>query len=947
MRSFLKTTTSFAALTIMAMSVSHPAAAQDASATAVEAVVVTGSKIARKDADSVGPLTTLTTKDIESTASSSIGDILQKLPDAGVSYNSNGSQGTSFGASSISLRYLANTDGDADRTLVLVDGHRWVDATGARGIRDYVDLNTIPIGIIGSVEVLQDGASAIYGADAIAGVVNIHTRQGEDGLTLNAKYGNSEHGGGQEYAGYANWGAQLPHGSIFLSASYVKDLPILTRDRALTQTSLTAGLANLSTAPASPRGVYVLPGFSTAAAPITQNVGITTATGPASYHAATLPGDYFDSDAQGVDATGGQERYGFYGRIVQQLTDNINMTVDALWNRRVSSQILSPTSLSIGGTGGTFKGFAIPANQQYNPFGTAFTAAQAWSIGIFTNAVGNRGQFEDVDNYRFSVGFDGTLGVLSREFNWSLFGSFSRDDMRYRGTNNIDLEHVALGIGSPTTCAATAGCVPINIFGQMDATQANYIRANQFETNSTQLFDLALDVNGKIVDLPAGPLAVAFGAEVRRNTGSDQPDTYANTLSTGTGILPLPATTATTTAPTRTPTSNGSNNVREAFIEVNIPLLTDMPLAKSLELDAAGRYSDYDSVGGAATSKVGLGWRPIEDLLLRATWSQGFRAPSLIELYSGSRQTNLAGANTDPCNGGAAAHPGLPGCAGIPSTYNQNLYNSGLLPETVSGNTKVQPETAETLSYGFAYKPNWLDGFSLTSDFYRVNIYNAISQPAVTTALQLCAVSGGSYCSIVSRDPNSGQVLNFLSSYQNLNKIRTSGIDSTARYGFDTEIGHWDAVLNTTFLDYFTTYAPNPAGGAPIVTQAAGTSTAGTTPATARSTYPHWKGAASLGWSEDVWSVTWRGRYIGSTKDSAAPVLPATPVKNGEVSEIYYNDLQASYTLDSQNMMFTAGINNLFDVMPPASYANAPINFDIYTYDVTGRYFFVSVNKKF
>ncbi len=912
-----------------------------------ETVTVTGSRIARKDADTVGPLTTLTSRDIENTASSSIGDILQKLPDAGVSYNSNGTQGTSYGGSSVSLRYLANTDGDADRTLVLVDGHRWVDGTGARGIRDFVDLNTIPIGLIGSVEVLQDGASAIYGADAIAGVVNIHTRQDVDGLSTSLKYGESQRGDGEEMAGYVNWGAPLDHGSIFLSASYVKDDPVYTGDRPLSSLSLTGGLNNLSTPGSSPRGLYVLPGFSTAAKPITQNVGAATPTGPADYHIATLPQDYYNQESQGLYDVGPSERYGLYGRIVDQITKDVTFTVDALWNRRQSSQLFSPTNLSIGGTGGTEKGFAIAANQAYNPFGVGFAANQPWNIQIFTPQVGNRDNLQNDTNYRFSAGFNGALDVLERKWNWNLFGSYARNDMQFQALNNIDLEHLSLALGSPSACAAVAGCVPVNIFGQMTPQQASYIRANARETNSTQLYDLTLDVNGNVLDLPGGPLGVAFGAEYRRNVGEDDPDTYINTLSTGTGNLPLPPSTPTTTGTARTPTADGSINVEEAYFEVNAPLIANQPLIQSLEVDAAVRYSNYDSVGDHVTSKVGVGWRPVDDLLLRGTFSQGFRAPSLIELYTGSRQTNLAGSNTDPCNGGAAAHPGLPGCAGIPATYNQNLYNSGTLPETIAGNTQVKPETAETFSYGVAYAPHWLTGFSLTSDWYQVTIYNAISTPAVTTALQLCAVQGGSYCSVVDRDASSGQVLNFLSAYENLNKIKTAGLDTTARYNFDTDIGNWEAVFSTTYLDRFTTYAPNPSGGAPLVTNAAGTSTGGTTPATARSTYPRWKASASLRWSQDVYAVMWRGRYIGATTDGAAPALPVVPVKGLTVSEIYYNDLQFEYTMPEHQATVTVGVDNIFDAMPPASYANAPINFDMYTYDILGRNFFIRLSKSF
>jgi outer membrane receptor protein involved in Fe transport len=924
-----------------------PKAKADSAPADIETVEVTGSRIKRKDADSVGALTTLTAQDLKLTSLSSVGDILQKLPTAGVSYNSNGTQGTSYGGSSISLRYLANSDGNADRTLVLVDGHRWVDGTGARGIRDFVDLNTIPIGMINTVEVLQDGASAIYGADAIAGVVNLHTKTALEGFDVESKYGISSRGDGQEYSGVVNYGHSLERGSIFLSASYVKTEPVQTADRDITQVSLTGGLANLKTAPSSPRGLYILPGFSTTAAPITQNVGITTATGKSSYHIAVLPDDYYNTQAQGINAIGPSERYGFYGKLTQDITSHLNVTLDALYNRRQSSQEFSPTSLSIGGSSGTSKGFAIAANQLYNPFATAFTAAQAWNIQMFTAAVGDRKNVQDVQNYRTSLTFKGDVSAFNRQWDWNLFGSYSQNDMDFKALNNIDLEHLALGLGSPAACSAQPGCVPVNIFGQMDSTQAAYIRANAHETNQTKLIDTTFDVTGKIADLPAGPLATAFGVEWRRNQGHDSPDAYINTISTGTGALPLPAATSTTTGQSRTPTANGSYDVKEAFIEFTIPILADLAFARKFEADVAARLSDYSSAGSKATTKVGLAYRPIDDVLLRGTFSQGFRAPSLIELYTGQRQTTLAGSNTDPCNGGAAAHPNLPGCAGIPSTYNQNNYNSGTLPQTLSGNPGLKPETAETWSYGLALTPHWLHGFTATSDWYRVTITNAIQTPAVTTALQICAVYGGSFCNILSRDSSSGQVLNFLSSYENLNRIVTQGLDTTLRYNFETGRSQWEAVVSATYLDRFEIVAPNPLGGAPLVTEAAGTSTGGTTPATARSTYPHWKGLASLRWNYEDWGALWRGRYIGSTTDGAAPALPVTPVKGPKVDAIMYNDIQIQRELPSYNARIFVGMNNIFDKMPPLSYANAPINFDMYTYDPMGRYMFVKVNFSF
>ncbi len=495
---------------------------------AVQEVIVTGSKIRRKDADSVGELVTLNQQDIQQAAVSSVGDLLQKLPSVGVSYNSNGTQGTSYGGSSVSLRYLANTDGDADRTLVLVDGHRWVDGVGARGIRDFVDLNTIPLGMIESVEVLQDGASAIYGADAIAGVVNLHTRSNFEGLTTEAKYGISSHGDGDEYSAIVNWGAKSDTRSFFVSGTYVRDKPVMTYDRELTGTSLSAGLDNLSAAPSSPRGLYVLPGFSTAKAPLTQNIGLTTAEGPSSYHPAALPGDYYNADAQGLYDVEPSERYGIYAKFTQELPAGMRFSADLLYNHRGSSQLYSPTNLYIGGTTGTYKGFAIAANQAYNPFGVGFAANQPWGIQLFTTPVGARAQFEEVNTYRTSMSLAGDLSFLSHPWTWTLFGSAAENHMQFTGAGGIDLEHLALGLASPQVCAAQPGCVPVNIFGQMTPEQAAYIANTGRETNMTRLYDVTLDFTGGLVNLPAGLLSAALGVEARELKGYDSPNPYDN-----------------------------------------------------------------------------------------------------------------------------------------------------------------------------------------------------------------------------------------------------------------------------------------------------------------------------------------------------------------------------------------------------------------------------------
>ena len=221
-------------------------------------IVVTGSRLRRRDADSLGPLLTITSEDLAKSGTASVGELLQRLPSAGVSLNSNGSQGTSYGVSAINLRYLGGAEGSGNRVLVLVDSRRWVDAVGQRGFRDFVDLNTIPLGMIEGIEILKDGASAIYGADAIAGVVNIKTVQPFDGLRGQARAGATDRGDGSEYQAFLNVGKTWSSGSIILSGSYYNSRPILTGARDLTRTSLVP----LTGAGTSPSGLFILPGLA-------------------------------------------------------------------------------------------------------------------------------------------------------------------------------------------------------------------------------------------------------------------------------------------------------------------------------------------------------------------------------------------------------------------------------------------------------------------------------------------------------------------------------------------------------------------------------------------------------------------------------------------------------------------------------------------------------------
>ncbi len=920
----------------------------DAATPAQPEIVVTGSRIQRRDAASVGPLLTLTSEDIAKSGSVTAGDLLQKLPSAGVSLNSNGTQGTSYGASSINLRYLGGAEGSGNRVLVLIDGHRWVDAVGQRGFRDFVDLNTIPMGMIDGIEVLKDGASAIYGADAIAGVVNIKTIQPFDGIRAATRAGVTDKGDGAEYSATLNVGKRFGHASILLSGSYYESKPIRTDDRPLT----TVSLVPVTTPGTSPAGLYILPGlannayfgtpagFASASAPVALNgAGTIYGSGTSAdnaFHTASLPNDFYNTQAQGIYSTGPSKRYGFYGRFDYALSDSVNFKIEALYNDRKSDQLFSPVLLDIGGTAGTVRGFSIPSNQAFNPFGTAngvptanaltFAANSAFRIRKVMSDVGNRDNIQDVETWRIAGGLDGSFPLFGNRWHWDTFATYSKNRINTVALNGINYDNLFLGLGNPATCAATAGCVPINLFGPMTKAQADYIRFTARESNYTELWDATANVTGTLFTLPAGDVALAIGYEYRRNRGVDTPDPVANSAPTYLNA----ALYAKTTVQTRTPTT-GSYDLHEVYGELSVPILKDSPLGKSLDLSLAGRYSRYSTVGGKATFKAGAGYRPIAGVLLRGTYAQGFRAPSILELYQGARQTSFQG--TDPCNGGAAANSGKPGCAGVPAGYNQANYNlNGLIPGVISGNRDLRPETSDSISAGIALTP--LRGLSLTVDYYSIKIKNAIAAQTPTQILQLCAQRAGTFCDLVQRDAGTGAILNLLQGAQNLNSIKTDGVDATLRYDFRTSIGKISAVTDVSYLGSFRTVAPDPTTGGTIVDNRAGK---GDTP---RATYPRWKGQASLSWDGNGTNAVLRARYIGKTTDVA------NPVKNAETKAVTYIDAEMGFDVSDGKARFGFGVNNLFDTQPPASYANAPINYDIYTYDARGRFLYARFSVK-
>ena len=862
----------------------------------LDVVSVVGSRIRRQDETAASPVFTMEREEIESAGVVSLGALLQQLPSVGSSFNSTGSAGTSHGSSSINLRNLG-----ANRSLVLVNGRRWVNGAGTRGFRDFVDLNTIPLAAVERIEVLLDGATAIYGADAIAGVINITTYSSFDGIKINAYVGITDEGDGFTNNEDLLWGKTGDWGSALVSATVASNKQILAGDRDFSSVPL-QGLSRNTPAGRFKNSVAV-GGFGTKAF-VRDGSGFRL----------DVPAKDVYNETSDTTLVGPLDRAGIYGQLRLNVSDSVTFVTEGLYNTRESSQRFPAATPRIRGG----DGMTIPVNHPFNPFGVPFQGSgTSFEVVRMITELGPRINTQNVDTLRVAAGFE---GELSNDWSWNSFYTYAQNKAKWTSSNQIDLDKVALALGPNARCA-TNGCVPLDIFGTITPQMADYIRFNGVDHNGTKQHDFTANLTGGLFALPAGMVAFAAGIEYRKESGYDNPSPYANQTPQF-----ITYSRKTTSAP-RLPTS-GSYDLKEAYVEFNVPLLADVPFAKSLEFSAASRYSDYSTFGGTTNSKLGLTWRPWSDLMLRATWAEGFRAPSINELYAGLRQTNLPA--LDPCNGGGA---GKPGCAGVPATYNQANYSGGSILSTVGGNPDLSPETSINRSTGFIYTPAFAKGLSWSMDWYSIDLKEAISSFGSQNLLNLCANSG-QRCGLIKRDP-SGEIINLVDGPINLNRLKASGLDTTLRYRFPTtDAGNFDVMLNAAYLDAFDRYDTLPNGQVRVIKRAGKSDIA-------RESFPRWKANTSLNWMRDSWSGNWSMHYIGSTDEGPAPAYGRIPLQ-------LTHDVWGAYALASQPVTLTVGVQNLFDTDPPKSYVNGgDLNFDMSTYDPRGRFIYLKAAISF
>ncbi|MFT5139567.1 MAG: iron complex outermembrane receptor protein [Lysobacterales bacterium] len=871
----------------------------------LEEVYVTGSRIRRQDESSSSPVQTLSEEDLRVDGSLSIGETLQSLPSIGPSLNSNGSAGVSHGSSALNMRNL-----NPNRSLVLVNGHRWVNGAGTRGFRDFVDLNTIPQAMIERVEVLQDGATAIYGADAIAGVVNIHTYQNYEGGRIKAYYGSSSESDRDTTGLDVLFGKTFGNTNVTVALSYVDQEPIYSQDRALTAIPLN-GLAA-----GTPEGLFRESGLAAVVGFTPPSAGITRAPGSdgnniANWRPVVSATDRFNRYDNNY-VVGPTERTSLFIQSNTETGNDMTFTVEALYNERKSGQLFSGAAPIVRGGS---RGFVIANDPRVNPFGIEFSGSD-FRIDNFFEDVGQRDNVQDVETTRLGIGL---AGEFNNGWGWDTFVSTAQNKASFTSFNQLHLDKLALGLLACDTSGISAnvsdisaGCVPVNMFNPLTPQMVDYIRFAPVDNNKAEQFDFTFNFTGELFEMPAGAVGFAAGIEYREEKGVDVPDSTNNST-------PRVNTYRTTSSAPRDGTI-GKYDLNEAYVEFDVPLVSGGESIEDFRLQAAMRYSDYSTFGSTTNGKIGFLLRPNDDFMIRGTFAEGFRAPSILELFEGTRSTSIP--VSDPCSGGG----GGIGCTGVPNGYVQPFAN---VNATVGGNPALQPETSENTSIGFVYTPSGLEGASFTLDWYNIDIENTISDYGAQNLLDLCS-SSGQRCNFIQRD-TSGEITNIADGPINLNRTTVEGLDLVGRMSTETRFGAMDYTLSLSHLMDLTEESTLPNGSVSI-NDKVGT-------AASREAFPEWRGMFTVRLANDDWTGSYSARYIGDT----------TEVRSGtsyHIGSVTYHNIAATYRF-SDALNLKLGVDNVGDKQPPASRTNLNINFDINTYNAVGRFMYAQLNWDF
>jgi outer membrane receptor protein involved in Fe transport len=981
--------------------VSLPAFAQDqqeaAPSTELGTVVVTGSRIPQPNLTSISPVTAVSSQEVKLEGVTRVEDLINNLPQAFADFGGNLSNGAT-GAASVNLRNLG-----AQRTLVLVNNRRLMPGDPTQNGNGTADLNQVPAALVERVDVLTGGASAVYGADAVAGVVNFIMNDHFEGVRFDGQYSLYQHNNNSSFGDtVAARGFALPEDNVTdgYAHDYTFVLGMNTGDGKGNAT-VYAGYRKLSAILQSERDfsacnlgsadtVADMPcaGSSTASPPRLQAAQQTGAAAGSE----TGPGLTFDATGALRPFTAA-DQYNFaptnyYQRPDQRYTAGLFAHYDVNEHATAYTEFMfmNDTSVAQIAPSGLFRGGG-PINGSYvvncaNPFLTAeevttfctnqgLTLADdaAISIGKRNAEGGGRQDHLEHTSYRAVIGF---RGDITNGWSYDAYGLYGTTKYAENYLNDFSVRRIGNAltvVNGPNgpICRVNAdadisnddaACVPYNIFQPGGVTQAalGYVSTPGFQQGETNEQILSGAITGDLgvygVKMPwaSDGLGIAVGAEYRRESSELRTDIA---FQTGDLAGQGGATIGTT----------GAFDVREMFMEARLPIAQDKVGAQVLSAEVGYRYSDYSLGFNTDTYKFGMDWAPVEDVRLRASYQRAVRAPNIQELFR-AQVVQLDG-STDPC---AVDNPGVDtpqasaaACAltGVTAAqYGQIVTNpAGQYNGLTGGNPDLQPEESDTYSYGFVLTPRFLQGFSFAVDYFDIKVDGLVGGVGADLAINSCLASGDPFfCGLVHRAPGSGSLWLGSQGYvvdTNLNtgSLRTKGIDSEINYSMD--LGGNGGRLSFQFIGtYVDSLVTEPLPGAPTYDCKGLYGTVCGTPV------PEWRhkfrATWSTPWNLDL-SLSWR--YIDSVKlDASVDNVNFNQGLNfgsdQKLDSVNYLDLSAAYTFMG-NITVRLGINNITDEDPPIAGTPtiaAPLgNGNTYpqVYDALGRYGFLSLTADF
>ncbi|MBJ6983538.1 TonB-dependent receptor [Luteimonas sp. MC1750] len=923
--------------------------AQDSSeqqATTLDRIEVTGSRIRQVDVETAQPVTMISRDEIQAGGFNSVADILQNIPSAGSPTFSRTSPLTAnaeAGGQYIDLRNLG-----AQRTLVLVNGKRLgISPDG------FQDVSTIPASMVERIDVLKDGASSIYGSDAMAGVINIITRTNFEGAEVNAYFGQYGQGDGQKQSYDFVVGMAGDRGSVTIGAEYHNEDGVWARNRFFSRDSY-PGYPQYSQTVVGQWGNWRV---GSAGPWQVANPG-SDALGPGEWHNqdGLSPLDTSRASDQ-MHVLTPIERRSLFANVNYDVTDNVRFVSDLSYTKRESNRQIAgyPTQSQAAAVNAP-----MAANSYFNPTGGVSPVnwrRRGWEVPRTTDTVQT--------TWRWTAALQGSFDIGERYFDWDVGYMFNENDLAITNNGNLYIPNIRRAVGPSfmnaqgqivcgTPGAVIVGCVPWNPFAGFgtgavansleDPEVQAYLYKQENAVGRTETNNYFANLAGSIATLPAGDLGFAVGIEHRKEEGGFSPDAIAQS-GDSTNLASGP--------------TYGSYSLDEVYAELNIPLLADMAFAQELSLSVASRYSDFDTFGDTTNNKFGLKWRPMDDLLVRATWAEGFRAPTIGDLYGGTSDTFTTGFR-DPCDTVYGVAAGSARCLqDVPVGYRQ--LQQGFVPTTAAGqqtpvpftsgsNPLTQPEFSESKTVGFVYSPSAVEGLSIGLDWWNIRIDNTIVSDTPNEILEDCYVALiESRCALFSRSAALGYIVDDLQyGVRNSGYAETEGYDLDVNYALTTDYGRFSARWATTYVSLYETKSTNDADEVPSQANGFG--------GTFRV-----RSNLNLSWNYNDFGVTWGMRYNSGTKESCAgfgdgahcslpdyqaPDTLGAVVPQNEVGSATFNDLQFSWNAP-WNARIAVGANNVLDKDPPIYYTQPNSGFAFYGGHDIGRFIYARYTQKF